>query len=60
MDKQHFLSLLYLLGISPILFAISSAFSESSQRFLFGIFNIIALLVFALLASKASMQKKSV
>lgn len=60
MDKQHFLSLLYLLGISPILFAMSGTFSGNSQWFLFGIFNIIALLLFALLASKASMQKKSV
>lgn len=60
MDKQHFLSLLYLLGVAPILFAVSSAISDTNTFFLFGILNIVLLLLFALIFSKISLQKKSI
>ena len=60
MDKQHFLGLLYLLGISPILFAISSSLTDTQPFLIFGVFNIVMLLLFALLFSKASFQKKSI
>ena len=60
MDKKHFLSLLYLLGVAPLLFAISGSFSEVNTFLLFWLLNIIILLLFALLFSKVSMQKKSI
>ena len=60
MDKKHFLSLLYLLWVAPILFAVSSSLSQANTFFIFGLMNIILLLVFALIFSKLSTQKKSI
>ena len=60
MDKKHFLTLLYLLGVAPIVFTISSSVSDTDTFLVFGLMNIIILLIFALMFSKLSTQKKSI
>lgn len=61
MDKKHFLSLLYLLGVAPIIYAVSLSLAEEiSVLIVFGLLNTIVLLIFSLLFSNLPRQKKTV
>lgn len=60
MDRQHFLSLLYLLWIAPLLYSVSDMTAWEHTFLIFGLSNIITLLIFALFFSKLSAKRKGI
>ena len=59
MTKSTFLSLLYLLGIAPLLFALSVSVDDANPFVVFGLLNIVVLSIYTLLFSKTDTKKKS-
>ncbi len=59
MAKSTFLALLYLLGIAPLLFALSLSVDDANPFVVFGLLNIVVLSIYTILFSKTDTKKKS-
>ena len=49
MERKHFIALLYLCGIVPLMYALSTYLNTDSPWFSFGILNIVTLIVWTLI-----------